>query len=54
MKRKEVKRREVNRNEKNGQTLFFPKIAFFFNIKKINTSIFWCMVILHGPHSVYT
>jgi hypothetical protein len=27
-------------------------MIFFSNL--VNDSTFWCMVILHGPHSVYT
>jgi hypothetical protein len=35
--------------------LFFSKLPFLnMYLKKISTLIFWCMVILLGPHSVYT
>ena len=46
---------EDKTRQENSQTWFSFKIAFFGHIlEKINTFIFWCMVIPLGPHLVYT
>ena len=33
---------------------FLSKLPFWDMCQKANTFTFWCMVILLGPHSVYT
>ena len=46
---------EDKRRQKNGQSWISFKTTFFGHIiKKINTFIFWCMVIPLGLHSIYT
>jgi hypothetical protein len=39
---------------KNAVLMIFLDFLMIFFPDLVNDSTFWCMVILHGPHSVYT
>jgi hypothetical protein len=40
--------------QKNAVLMIFLDFFNDFFSDLVNDSTFWCMVILHGPHSVYT
>ena len=52
-KQRQIKPKRIQENDQTFSFLF--KNAFFgLILKKTSTFIFWCMIILLGPHSVYT